>query len=309
MAAKKLSQRFVERLSWPPLQIWLKHYNSAEMDLSSVAVAYYLLLTVFPLIVLAANIFPYLGINVTTLLQLMKEGLPSDFYAPAEAITRNIFARPSTSILSIAVLAAFWTLSKSLGSLQKAINKAYGASQHRDFIISSLIGALIGILILFLLGFTMFLPTAIKLSIRLLRSHGIAPYLLEFLGDTTYPITLILLFLGLGILYLVLPNVQINKLRFVLPGTALTAVFLVLFSSLVSTYVIHMTGRFIDIKVFGSVMIFIVMIWFIFLARVLILGAVLNATVQELVQGKLKGRRGDVITILQNRREKREDQD
>ncbi|KXT76617.1 YihY/virulence factor BrkB family protein [Streptococcus sp. DD12] len=307
MAAKKLSHRLLERLSWAPLQVWLKHYASAEVDLSSVAVAYYLLLTVFPLMVLAANIFPYLGIKVSTLLGLMKEGLPPAFYAPAEAITRNIFARPSTGILSVAVLAAFWTLSKSLGSLQKAINKAYGASQHRDFIVSSLVGAFIGILILFLLGFTMFLPTAIKLAVRLLRTRGLAPYLLEFLGDITYPITLGLLFLGLSVLYLVLPNVKITKLRFVLPGTALTSAFLVLFSSLVSTYIIHMTSRYIDIKVFGSVMIFIVMIWFIFLGRVLILGAVLNATVQELVQGELKGRRGDVATILQDRKEKRED--
>ena len=42
------------------------------------------------------------------------------------------------------------------------------------------------------------------------------------------------------------------------------------------------------------------MLWFIFLARILILGAVFNATYQELRQGELKSRRGDVITIIQS---------
>lgn len=51
----------------------------------------------------------------------------------------------------------------------------------------------------------------------------------------------------------------------------------------------------VDIKTFGSVVIFVLMLWFIFLAHILILGAIFNATYQELRQGKWKA---DVVTFF-----------
>ncbi|MGC4431092.1 YihY/virulence factor BrkB family protein, partial [Streptococcus suis] len=62
MAKKSVVEKLMDKLNYPPLQVYLKHYQSAEMDLSAIAVAYYLLLTAFPLVVIAANIFPYLNI-------------------------------------------------------------------------------------------------------------------------------------------------------------------------------------------------------------------------------------------------------
>ena len=69
-------------------------------------------------------------------------------------------------------------------------------------------------------------------------------------------------------------------------------------SNLVGNYVVYNVERMVDIKMFGSVMIFIIMLWFIFLARILILGAIFNATYQEMSLGKLEGRSGDMIAIL-----------
>ena len=135
MNRKQLIDKLVSRLKWQPLQVYLKHYQSAEIDLSAIAVAYYLLLTAFPLIVIAANIFPYLNIDISVLLSFMEKNLPTNLYPSVSAITTDIFSKPSGSILGVATLTAFWTMSKSLTSLQKAINKAYGVSQHRDFVI------------------------------------------------------------------------------------------------------------------------------------------------------------------------------
>ena len=129
MNRKRLLDKLWEKLEWPPLQVYLKHYRSAEVDLSAIAVAYYLLLTAFPLIVIAANIFPYFNINITDLLALMKQNLPSNIYKSVSAITINIFSKPSSSILGVATLTGLWTMTKSLTSLQKAINKAYFGCQ------------------------------------------------------------------------------------------------------------------------------------------------------------------------------------
>ena len=61
----------------------------------------------------------------------------------------------------------------------------------------------------------------------------------------------------------------------------------------------------VDIKTFGSVVIFVLMLWFIFLAHILILGAIFNATYQELRQGKMESRRGDLLSLLAQRGKKK----
>ncbi len=129
--------RLLDKLQWRPLQLYLRHYRSAEIDISSIAVAYYLILTVFPLIVIAANVFPYLNIDTTDLLKFMNEHLPKQFYAPAANVVQDIFSTPSGQLLGVASLTGFWTMIKSLSSLQKAINKVYGASEHRDVFITA----------------------------------------------------------------------------------------------------------------------------------------------------------------------------
>ena len=293
--------RLLDKLQWRPLQVYLSHYRSAEVDISTIAVAYYLILTVFPLIVIAANVFPYLNIDTTDLLKFMNEHLPKQFYAPAANVVKDIFSTPSGQLLGVASLTGFWTMIKSLSSLQKAINKAYGASEHRDVFISHIVGGLMSLVILFLLTFALMLSTIIQSVLRVItQTYPIGSKMTQFILNSIQPLSIAVVFLGMMVLYFVLPNVKIRKIRYVMPGTIFTTLVIGYLSNLFGTYVIRTLSRLVDIKLFGSIMIFVFMLWFIFLARILILGAVFNATYQELRQGELKSRRGDVITIIQS---------
>ena len=293
--------RLLDKLQWRPLQVYLRHYRSAEIDISTIAVAYYLILTVFPLIVIAANVFPYLNIDTTDLLKFMNEHLPKQFYAPAANVVQDIFSTPSGQLLGVASLTGFWTMIKSLSSLQKAINKVYGASEHRDVFISHIIVGFMSLVILFLLTFALMLSTIIQSVLRVInQTYPIGSKMTQLILNSIQPLSIAVVFLGMMVLYFVLPNVKIRKIRYVMPGTIFTTLVIGYLSNLFGTYVIRTLSRLVDIKLFGSIMIFVFMLWFIFLARILILGAVFNATYQELRQGELKSRRGDVITIIQS---------
>ena len=293
--------RLLDKLQWRPLQVYLRHYRSAEIDISTIAVAYYLILTVFPLIVIAANVFPYLNIDTTDLLKFMNEHLPKQFYAPAANVVQDIFSTPSGQLLGVASLTGFWTMIKSLSSLQKAINKVYGASEHRDVFISHSGGGFMSLVILFLLTFALMLSTIIQSVLRVItQTYPIGSKMTQLILNSIQPLSIAVVFLGMMVLYFVLPNVKIRKIRYVMPGTIFTTLVIGYLSNLFGTYVIRTLSRLVDIKLFGSIMIFVFMLWFIFLARILILGAVFNATYQELRQGELKSRRGDVITIIQS---------
>lgn len=299
MEKKSFINRIIDKWQYEPVQAFMRHFNSSEMDLSSIAVAYYLILTVFPLIIIAANIFPYLNIDISDLLLLMKQNLPKDIYRPASAVVTNIFSKPAGGILGVATVAGFWTMSRSLTSLQKAINKAYGASEHRDFVVSHLVGLLISIIILFLLTFVLIFSTFSKATIQVLDKHyHLSDNIVSLFLLLIQPTTIVIISIGLMMLYFLLPNVKIHKIRYILPGTAFTAFMMTFMSNMIANYVVHNVERMVDIKAFGSIMIFIIMLWFIFMARILILGAIFNATYQELDLGKLEGRRGDVASII-----------
>ncbi|MFS1663489.1 YihY/virulence factor BrkB family protein [Streptococcus sp. zg-JUN1979] len=306
MTKKSLLGRLSDKFNQPAIQIFLKHYKSAEMDLSGIAVAYYLLLTAFPLVVIAANIFPYLNINISDFLRFLEANLPQNLYEISASVITSIFSNPSKSVLGVATLTAFWTMAKSLTSLQKAINKAYGVSHHRDFVVGRLIGLATSFLLFFLLTFVLIISTFSKPFIQLLLDrYQLWDSLTTLLLSLFQPVTVITIFMGIMTLYFVLPNVRIKKLRYLLPGALFVTIVMVFFSNLVSGYIFSRIGRFVDIKVFGSVVMFILMVWFIFLANLIIFGAILNASYQELKEGQTaQTRRGDIASLIQGRSSK-----
>lgn len=58
MKRQGLMARLLDKLQWRPLQVYLRHYRSAEIDISTIAVAYYLILTVFRSLSLRQMSFP-----------------------------------------------------------------------------------------------------------------------------------------------------------------------------------------------------------------------------------------------------------
>lgn len=296
MNRKQLIDKLVSRLKWQPLQVYLKHYQSAEIDLSAIAVAYYLLLTAFPLIVIAANIFPYLNIDISVLLSFMEKNLPTNLYPSVSAITTDIFSKPSGSILGVATLTAFWTMSKSLTSLQKAINKAYGVSQHRDFVIGRLIGVLASLLILFLLTFVLIFSTFSKAALQIISTHyDLSDTVATVVLNLSQPVTVLTIVFGLMLLYFILPNVKIRRFRYILPGTIFTSFVIVFLNNLFSNYILRTFERMVDIKTFGSVVIFVLMLWFIFLAHILILELFLMQPIKNCAKEKWKA---DVVIFF-----------
>ncbi|MBF0843149.1 YihY/virulence factor BrkB family protein, partial [Streptococcus danieliae] len=95
------------------------------------------------------------------------------------------------------------------------------------------------------------------------------------------PLILLLFFL-----YYTLPNVAIKRVRYTLPGVLLVTGVLYLFNGFINLYLLRFMGQFTDYRFVGSVVLFAVILWFILIARVLIIGAVLNASYQFVKEGE-----------------------
>ena len=283
---KKFWIRLTER---PLIKAFLHFYKESDSELTSVAVAYYWLISIFPLIMIVVNILPYFQIPISNFLIALKEFLPDSMFEVIEKIVREVLTQPSTGLLSFAVLSALWTFSKSMDFLQKAFNKAYGVAKNRGLISHQLISLLVSFGLQVLFALALFLSMFGQMLLNLLKNYWQSDSILfDYLQDFTGPIIYILLFAILVMLYYFLPNAKVTSIRYILPGSIFVLVTLMLFSNIFSTSINTYVNHLVDVRFFSSIIVVVIMFWFILIAKILILGAVINASVLSLKDPRYK---------------------
>ena len=277
---KKLWKQLNDR---PLLKAFLHYYQASDSELTSVAVAYYWLISIFPLLMIAVNILPYFQIPISNFLLTLKELLPDTIYDVVAKIAREVLTQPSAGLLSFAVISALWTFSKSMNFLQKAFNKAYGIAKNRGIISHQLMSLLVSLGLQILFALALFLSMFGHMLLDLLKNYWKSESsLFAYLQDLTGPLIYVFLFAILIMLYYFLPNVKIGRIRYVLPGSLFVLLTLISLLTIFSAYFNNYVNYLVDVRFFSSIIVVVMMFWFIIIAKLLIVGAVINASVQSL---------------------------
>ena len=272
-----------ELIDSPFLKAFLHYYQKSDSELTSVAVAYYWLISIFPLLLVLVNILPYFHISVSNFLNVTNGFLPDTVYDVVAKIVMEVLTQPSTGLLSFAVLSALWTFSKSMNYLQKAFNKAYGVAKNRGMISSQLMSLFVSFGLQILFALALFLSVFGRMLLNLIKSYWKSDSpLFDYLQDLTSPLIYALIFAILLMLYYFLPNVKVRRIRYVLPGSTFVLLTLLLLLNIFSVYVNNYVNHIVDVRFFSSIVVVVMMFWFILIAKILIVGAVINASVQSL---------------------------
>ena len=277
---KKLWKQLNDR---PLLKAFLHYYQASDSELTSVAVAYYWLISIFPLLMIVVNILPYFQIPISNFLLTIKEFLPDTIYDVVAKIVREVLTQPSTGLLSFAILSALWTFSKSMNFLQKAFNKAYGIAKNRGIISHQLMSLLVSLGLQILFALALFLSMFGHMLLDLVKNYWKSESsLFAYLQDFTGPLIYVFLFAILIMLYYFLPNVKVGRIRYVLPGSLFVLLTLISLLTIFSAYFNNYVNYLVDVRFFSSIIVVVMMFWFIIIAKLLIVGAVINASVQSL---------------------------
>ena len=283
---KKLWKQLIDS---PLLKAFLHYYQASDSELTSVAVAYYWLISIFPLLMIVVNILPYFQIPISNFLLTIKEFLPDTIYEVVAKIVREVLTQPSTGLLSFAILSALWTFSKSMDFLQKAFNKAYGVAKNRGIISHQLMSLLVSFGLQILFALALFLSMFGHMLLDLLKNYWKSEStLFSYLQDFTGPLIYGLLFAILIMLYYFLPNVKVTRIRYILPGSTFVVLTIISLLNIFSAYFNNYVNYLVDVRFFSSIIVVVMMFWFIIIAKILIIGAVINASVQSLKDPNFK---------------------
>lgn len=262
--------------------------------------AYYFLLSLFPLTIALGNILPYLNFDVTTILDYIQTALPSVIYTRIEDILRSLLQQSSHGLLSFGLLATLWALSRGINALKNTINRATGIKPLHNFIISRILSlfttiVMLLMLIMVILGFT-FGQFIIEQTTPIF--HWSNQWLDLFMA-LKWPVTALVLLIALIFLYYFLPSVKLNFLS-VLPGAILATVGWLLMSQLFTLYLTYFGKSFNSYGAIGAMI--VMLLWLNFNAMILIFGAIFNTVIQETYYGPLQANQGVILKIWQKRK-------
>ncbi|CAD5899567.1 YihY/virulence factor BrkB family protein [Carnobacterium maltaromaticum] len=287
MTSSKKMNKYFNKKEWLRFfKTIQRKYQEAEVTNSSVVIAYYLLLSFFPIVIIIGNLLPLLNLDINTILPYFSTIIPEAIYKEIVETIHRLLTSSSSGMLSFGIIAAFWAASKGMNAMQVSMNKAYGVEPRKNMFVIRLAS----------LAFTLILVLGI-VALVLVFSFGqvVLNYLTPLLQlpeelvaifqSVKWPVTLFVLLFVFTLVYYMVPNAQV-KVKFVLPGAIFATIGWVLLSQAFAIYVRYFSGRTLS---YGSVGIFIVlMLWLNGSGIVLTLGAVINASIDEFRHGKIE---------------------
>ncbi|MGJ0994086.1 YihY/virulence factor BrkB family protein [Enterococcus casseliflavus] len=273
--------------------------TDSEMGTTSVVVAYYLLLSLFPLMIALGNLLPYLSIDPNTVLSYVQELIPSQIYDFIGPAIENLLTTSSGGLLSISALAALWSASQSINALQIAMNKAFGVDQRSNFIVVRAVSFVIILLFMIaIVGVTMVFGLGKTILDFLQPIFKFQDNLIDTFQTVKWPVTIVALLFIMMLIYWLVPNAKV-KLRSTLPGAIFATIGWMLLSQVFGLYARYFAAKIIGYQIIGSFI--VLMIWLNLAATIIILGGIINAVVEEYVSGQEIKERTDPVQRISSK--------
>lgn len=275
----------------------------SEIGNTSVVVAYYLLLSLFPLLIAVGNILPYLHIDPNDVLPYIAEAIPKAIFNDLKPAIQSLLTQRSGSLLSISALAALWSASQSINALQTAMNKAFGVEQRKNFIIVRLMSFFVILLFLTAIVGVVGVLGLGKTILDLLQPifHFSTDFIDTFQA-LKWPITSLVLLVIMCLIYRVVPNAKLT-FRSIIPGAIFATIGWMLLSQVFGLYIKYFSSKIASYQIIGSFI--VLMLWLNFAATVIILGGIINAVVKEYISNeKIQHRYGLLNRLVDKIKEK-----
>ncbi|WEG11851.1 YihY/virulence factor BrkB family protein [Pullulanibacillus sp. KACC 23026] len=247
-------------------------------DLSA-QLAFYFLLSLFPLFIFILTLLPFLDINPDPVIQWLVSLAPGEAAALIESNVRPLLTKASGGLLSFGALATLWSASNATSAIFRALNKAYNVEETRPFWKVKLYAILLTVALIFVILITLILPVFGDLILKIVSNFVIIPPIMSsLLNVVRWGTGMVIMVIVLMNLYLFVPDVHLN-FRLVLPGAVVATVGWQLISLGFSFYVsqfAHYTSTYGSL---GGVI--ILMLWFFLTGMILMIGGEVNAVFFE----------------------------
>ncbi len=235
---------------------------------------YFIVLAVFPALVLILSLVRYTGLQVEHLTDILSGVLPAALLPAAERLIINTYANSNSAVVGLSALVALWSASRGVHGLLTGLNAIYGVSEDRGYFYTRFISVVYTFLLLLVLLLTLLLHVFGTTILTALQ--GSENPIVRFFSEVLDLRFFFLLFVQTALftaIFMVLPN-RHNRFWDSLPGALLASIGWLVFSDIFSMYVEHFPSY---AAIFGSVYaVALSMLWLYSCLSIVFYGGALN---------------------------------
>lgn len=206
-----------------------------QIPLHAAYAGYFIVLSVFPALLVFLSILRYTGIQVESLLELLQDFLPQALMDVAEEMVYSSYS--GSNVMGLAALVALWSSSRGVFGVLQGLNAVYDVWEDRGYFytrgISMVYTFLLGLVMLLTLGLHVFGSAALR---WLSMVDNAAVMFLVDLINLRFWLLLLLQSCVFTLMFMVLPNER-NGFLESLPGGILSSIGWMVFSDVFSVYV------------------------------------------------------------------------
>ncbi len=252
-------------------------YIDDEITAMASQLAYSLLLSFFPFLILLITLIGHSSIKSDEVLVALSTILPNDVMKLVKSVIVETVDTRRSGLLSFSIVTTIWTASNGFNAVIRGLNKAYDEKEKRPFWKVQLTAILCTIGLILIIFISLLLLVFGEIGVRFLITKLHFTPSAEFIIDLgRYLIGLLVMIFIFTAVYRYTPSKRLNW-RETIPG----AVFTTLGWTIVSvgfSYYVNNFGSYS--KIYGSIGAIIALMSWLFISSVIILiGGEINATI------------------------------
>jgi len=239
---------------------------------NAAATAFYLFLSLIPMLILLCAIIPYTPLTEGNLMAALTEITPEATHPLIISIIRDVYTS-SAGVISIAAIVTAWSAGRGVLALMRGLNAVNGVEEKRAAFIQRLLATVYTVIILAVLILSLIAMVFgnTLVNIILYQAPVLSP-IVKFIINGRFLIVFALISLALALIYAYIPGVR-TRLWMQLPGAALAAWAFSLLSFGFSIYVDYFNA----FGIYGSLTTIVMILMWIFIGvYVILLGAYIN---------------------------------
>ena len=253
-----------------------------RVDMSGMGaqLAYFFLLSFFPLLIFMVTLLPYLNLKQEHVFLFLGDVMPEEVYSLIEGTLMQVLTHQNSGLLSIGIIGTIWSASKGINALMKALNQAYEVEAqvgvlHRTW------SLLFTFAFVFIILMALVFPVFGKQIGNLLFSYiGVANSFESIWNTFRWLIPPLMIFLIMIVMYWIVPNTSPRlKCVSVLPGAIFATAGWLILTYGFSFYVNNFGNYSATYGSIGGVI--VLMLWLYFTGMILILGGLINVVVKK----------------------------
>lgn len=251
-----------------------KTIAALRISLHASSAGFFIVLSVFPALVLILSLLRYTGLEVDALLDVLAPILPEALQGTAENLIVSTYESSSRMVVGLSALTTLWSASRGVYGLLTGLNAVYGVTERRGYLRTRLISMVYTLSFLLVLMLTLILHVFGSTLLHLLpqERNPFVQFLTEAIGFRFF-LLLIVQTVFFCVVYMVLPDKRSSFWDSV-PGALLSSIGWLTFSDLFSVYVVYFP-RYSNI--FGSVYaVALSMLWLYCCLSIVFYGGALN---------------------------------